>query len=97
MGDLEHSTGWNAANRALWLLGTAVVAAHAVVLFLYGPGIRIEAEESAQRHMMAEHEVVCDKLGKGQTDPDREQCLMLLLQLQQRHEQAYVERTTDLF
>jgi hypothetical protein len=97
MGDLEHSPGWIAANRALWLVGTAVVAAHALALFIYGPGIRVEAEETAQRQMMAEHEVICDKLGKQQANPDRERCLILLLQLQQRHEQAYVARTTDLF
>ena len=92
MNDLEHSPGWIAANRALWLLGTAIVAAHGVALLLYGSVARAAAEEAAQRQMMAEHAAICETLGNRDCSPGRELCLKLLLQLQQRHEQLYIER-----
>ena len=97
MDDLEHTPGWRAASRALWLIGTAVVAAHGVAMLIYGPGIRAEAEEAERQQFMAEHAVICDKLQKVEGGPGREHCLNLLLQLQQRHEQAYVVRTSSPF
>jgi len=97
MRDLEHSPGWNAANRALWFLGTAVVAAQGVALLIYGSGIQAAADEAARQQVMTEHVVICEKLDKRQGDPGREQCLNLLRQLQQRHEQAYMARTTGPF
>jgi hypothetical protein len=97
MYDLEQSPGWNTANRALWLLGTAVVAAHGVAMLIYGPGLRVAAEETAQQQMLEEHAVVCDKLGKREGVPGREPCLNLLLQLQQRHEQSFMARTSGSF
>jgi hypothetical protein len=93
MNDLEHSPGWIAANRAIWFLGTAIVAAHGVALLLYGAGARAAAEEAAQRQVTVEHAAICEKLGRLDGSPGREQCLTLLLQLQQRHEQFYIEKT----
>ena len=95
MDDLEHGPGWHAANRALWLLGTAVVAAHGVALLIYGPGMRA-ADDTARQQMVAEHAVICDKLGQIAGGPGREPCLSLLLQLQQRHEQSFTARTSGL-
>jgi hypothetical protein len=97
MHDLEHSPWWNVANRALWLVGTAVVAAHGVALLIYAPGMRAAAEQAAQQQMTAEHGVICDKLAHVEVGPGREPCLSLLLQLQQRHEQAFAARTSAPF
>jgi hypothetical protein len=97
MGDLEHSPGWRAANRALWLLGTAVVAAHGVALLLYAPAIRAEVEESARRQMAAEHEAACDRLGCPEGSSEWETCLKVMLQLQERHERSYAARTSSSF
>jgi hypothetical protein len=97
MYDLEHSPGWKAANNAFWLLGTAVVAAHGVALLMYAPGMRAAAEEAAQQQIVAEHAVICDKLGKIEGSPGRERCLDLLLQVQQRHEQSFMARTSGPF
>ena len=93
MNDLEHSPGWIAANRALWLLGTAIVAAHGVALLLFGSESLAAAEEAARRQVMAEHAAICETLGGLGGGRDRELCLALLLQLQQRHEQLYIQRT----
>jgi hypothetical protein len=97
MRDVEHSPGWIAANSALWLFGTAVLAAHGLALLLYGTGARASAGEAAQQQMLSEHKAVCDKLEIGPHGARREQCLDLLLQLQQRHEQSYSARMGDLF
>jgi hypothetical protein len=97
MDDSEHSPGWRVANRALWLLGTAVVAAHAVALILYGPGALAAAEQAAQQQIISEHGLLCDELGIGTIGARREQCLNLLLQLQRRHEQSFSARTSGLF
>ena len=96
MDHLENTPGWRAANRAVWLVGTAAAAAYAVAVVIYGPGLRAEAEEVARQEMTAEHAVICDKLQHHTTGPDRAQCLSLLLQLQQRHEQAFGARTAGL-
>jgi hypothetical protein len=97
MHDLEHRPGWNIVNRALWFVGTAVVAAHGVAMLIYGPGMRAAAEEAAQRQVVAEHGIICDRLGKVEGTPDREPCLSLLLQLQQRHETSFMARTSGPF
>ena len=97
MYDLEHRPGWQAANSALWLLGTAVVAAHGLALLMYAPGMQAAADESAQQQIVAEHAVICDELGKVEGHPGRERCLDLLLQVQQRHEQSFVARTSGPF
>src|SRR5690349_15453529 len=97
MGDLEHSPGWHAVNRALWLLGTAVVAAQGVALLLFGSDFRATTDEAARQQMQAEHEIVCDQLDIQQGAPARERCLSLLLQLQHRHEQAYAAQMASQF
>lgn len=97
MHDLEHHPGWIAVNRALWLLGTPVVAAYATAILIYGPGLRAASEDAAQQQIMAEHAVICDKLGNAQGSSGWEPCLNLLLQLQQRHEQSYAVRSTGPF
>ncbi len=97
MYDREHSPGWNAANRALWFLGTAVVAAHGVAFLIYGPGIRAAADQAARLEIAAEHALACDSLGKVEGSSAREPCLALLLQLQQRHERSFVARTSPPF
>ena len=97
MQNLEHSPGWIAANRALWLVGTAIVAAHGVALLIYGPALVAASENAAQQQMAAEHAVVCDRLGKVAGGPERESCLSLMLQLQQRHENAFTARTSGRF
>ena len=97
MYDAEHGPGWQAANRAIWIVGTAVVAAHGVALLVYGPSARAAAEEGAREQMTAEHAVICDKLGQADGSPGREACLNLLLHLQHRHEQWFVARNGELF
>jgi hypothetical protein len=96
MGHLENTPGWRAANRAILIVGTAVVAAYAVAVVIYGPGLRAEADEAARQAMTAEHSAICDKLQHHTNSPDRVLCLSLLLQLQQRHEQAFGARTAGL-
>jgi hypothetical protein len=97
MRDLEQSPGWNAANRALWFVGTAVVAAHGAAILLYGPAARSAADASVQQEMMAEHADICDKLGLEEGSPGRGRCMDLMLQLQFRHEQSYLARTSGSF
>jgi len=97
MHDVEHTPAWQAANRALWLVGTAVLAAQGLALVLYGPGARAAAEEAARERMSAEHAAVCDKLGKTEGSPGREACLNLLMQLHDRHEQWFSARNSETF
>jgi hypothetical protein len=97
MHDFEHSSGWKAANRALWLVGTAVVAAHGVALLRYGSGARAAVEEASQQQIISEHNQLCDELGVVAQKADRERCLNLLLQLQQQHEQSFMARTSGWF
>jgi predicted cobalt transporter CbtA len=97
MHELEHSPRYRAVNRAIWLVGTAVVAAHGVALLIYGPGMRAAAEEAAQQQTVAEHALVCDSLGEIEGSPRRERCHDLLLKLQQRHEQSFMARTSGPF
>ena len=97
MHELQHSPRYRAVNRAIWLVGTAVVAAHGVALLIYGPGLRAAAEEAARQHTVAEHALLCDSLGLTEGSPRRERCLDLLLQVQQRHEQSFMVRTRGTF
>ena len=97
MHDLEHNPRYYVVNRAIWLAGTAVVAAHGVALLIYGPGMRAAVEETAQQQIVAEHALVCDSLGQIEGSPRRERCLDLLLQVQQRHEQSFMARTSRPF
>jgi hypothetical protein len=78
-------------------VGTAIVAAHGVALLIYGPALLAASEDAAQQKMAAEHGVVCDRLGKVEGGPDREPCLSLMLQLQQRHEQSFTARPSGPF
>ena len=97
MRNLEQSPGWNTANRALWFVGTAVVAAHGAAILLYGPAARAAVEASVQQETVAEHAVTCGKLGLGEGSAGRGRCMDLLLQLQFRHEQSYLARTSESF
>ncbi len=78
MDHLENTPGWRAANRAVWLVGTAAAAAYAVAVVIYGPSLRAEAEEVARQEMTAEHAIICEKLQYHATSPDRVLCLSLL-------------------
>ncbi len=91
---MEETRGWRAANRAVWMIGTAAAAAYFVVLFQYGSGVRAETDSALQRQIAVEHEEACDALvSRG----ERARCLKLLIQLQSRHEQAYDARQRGLF
>jgi hypothetical protein len=93
--DPEHGPLWNACNQAVWIIGSAYLAALVVALLLYLPDVKAAAWDG-QQQVALEHSDICDKLRKTVDAPGRADCLNVLLNLQRKHEELFVARTRGL-
>jgi hypothetical protein len=90
---IQDTNWWRAGNLTMWIAGTAMLAAHIVAALMYGPRALADREAVLREQVAWEHKLACEALEPTATDA-HQHCLMLLVQLQHRHEAAYVAAHT---